>query len=83
MWRRAVGLALRRLENGLLVEEVQDGERFGDLIRMMASTDATPFLEKGDGFWDSVAHFEETGEAEYDSDIDAYDELIDGDDCFV
>ena len=39
-------------------------------------------------FGDSVAHFEETGEAEYDSDsdiggIDAYDELIDGDDCFV
>ena len=54
-----------------------------DLIRLMASTDATPFLEKGDGFWDSVAHFEETGEAEYDSDIDACDELIDGDDCFV
>jgi len=54
-----------------------------DLIRLMASTDATPFLEKGDGFWDSVAHFEETGEVEYDSDIDAYDELIDGDDCFV
>ena len=54
-----------------------------DLIRLMASTDAAPFLEKGDGFWDSVAHFEETGEVEYDSDIDAYDELIDGDDCFV
>ena len=54
-----------------------------DLIRLMASTDATPFLEKGDGFWDSVAHFEESGEAEYDSDIDAYDELIEGDDCFV
>ena len=36
----------------------------------MASTDAPPFLEKGDGFWDSVAHFEETGEVEYDdSDI--------------
>ena len=50
---------------------------------MMAPTDATPFLEKGDGFWGSVAHFEETGEAEYDSDIGAYDELIDGDDCFV
>ena len=82
MWRRVVDLALRRLENGLLVEEVQDGERFGDLIRMMASTDATPFLEKGDGFWDSVAHFEETGEAD-DSGIDAYDALIDGDGCFV
>ena len=53
------------------------------MIRLMASTDAAPFLEKGDGFWDSVAHFEETGEVEYDSDIDAYDELIDGDDCFV
>ena len=49
----------------------------------MASTDATPFLEKGDGFWGSVAHFEESGEAEYDSDIDAYDELIEGDGCFV
>ena len=50
----------------------------------MASTDATPFLEKGDGFWGSVAHFEETGEVDYDSDIGAYDELIDdGDDCFV
>ena len=54
-----------------------------DLIRMMASTDATPFLEKGDGFWDSVAHFQEPSEAEYDSDLDAYDELFEGDDCFV
>ena len=54
-----------------------------DRIRSMAPTDATPFLEKGDGFWDSVAHFEETGEIDYDSDIGAYDELIDGDDCFV
>ena len=28
---------------------------------------------------DSVAHFEETGEIDYDSEIDAYDELVDGD----
>ena len=49
-----------------------------DLIRIMASTDASPFLQKGGGFWDSVAHFEETGEVEYDSDIDAYDDLMIG-----
>ena len=49
----------------------------------MASADATPFLEKGDSLCDSVAHFEETGELDYDSDFGAYDELIDGDDCFV
>ena len=42
-----------------------------NLIRLMASADATPFLEKGGGFWHSVAYFEETGEVTYDSsDID-------------
>ena len=54
-----------------------------DLIRTMASADATPFLERGDGLWDSVAHFEESAGHEYDSDFDENDELFDGEDCFV
>ena len=51
-----------------------------NLIRAMASTDATPFLEKGDDFWNSVAHCdyadEPTSVVDYDSDLDEGDELI-------
>ena len=50
----------------------------------MASTDASPFLEKGDSHWDAVAHFEETAAAaDVDSDLDEGDALVDGDDCFM
>ena len=51
-----------------------------NLIRAMASTDATPFLEKGDDLWNSVAHCDyaddPTSVIDYDSDLDEGDELI-------
>ena len=48
-----------------------------DLVRMIASTDATPFLEKGDEHWNAVAHSDTTADDDgLDSDLDEGDELF-------
>ena len=40
------------------------------LVRVIASTDATPFLEKGDGHWNAAAHSDTTADDEgFDSDL--------------
>ena len=48
-----------------------------ELVRMIASTDATPFLEKGDGHWNAVAHSDTTtDDGGFDSDLDEGNELF-------
>ena len=44
---------------------------------MIASTDATPFLEKGDDHRNAVAHSDTTADDDgFDSDLDEGDELF-------
>ena len=48
-----------------------------DLVRLIASTDATPFLEKSDEHWNAVAHSDTTADVDgVDSDLDEGDELF-------